>query len=194
MMNLKKTPGINGSSMADVSFILFTFFLLVTSMGTDYGLPRQLPPWADDQTSESQIKERNVFEVNVNLHNMIQAEGELIEIGQLHGRVKEFFNVNTVGDNFPEKKDTIIAGINGDNPIRINKTAIFSLQTDRGTSYKTYIQVHNEVAAAIHELRDEFCMQYYEKKYDDCSKNIQKLVGKVYPVAISEAEPKDIKK
>jgi hypothetical protein len=77
----------------------------------------------------------------------------------------------------------------------VNSGAVVSLQNDRGTSYKTYIQVQNELAAAIHELRDEFCIQQFGKKYDECTEDQQDIVGKnVYPMAISEAEPKDVSK
>ena len=34
----RKVPGINASSTADISFILFIFFLITTSMDTDRGL------------------------------------------------------------------------------------------------------------------------------------------------------------
>ena len=40
----RKTPGINGSSSADIAFMLLIFFLITTSMDTDKGLARRLPP------------------------------------------------------------------------------------------------------------------------------------------------------
>ena len=36
----RKTPGINGSSSADIAFMLLIFFLITTSMDTDKGLAR----------------------------------------------------------------------------------------------------------------------------------------------------------
>lgn len=39
----RKVPGINGSSSADIAFMLLLFFLLTTSMDTDMGLARRLP-------------------------------------------------------------------------------------------------------------------------------------------------------
>ena len=39
----RKTPGINGSSSADIAFMLLIFFLITTSMDTDKGLARRLP-------------------------------------------------------------------------------------------------------------------------------------------------------
>ena len=38
----RKVPGINGSSSADIAFMLLLFFLLTTSMDTDMRLARKL--------------------------------------------------------------------------------------------------------------------------------------------------------
>ena len=38
----RKVPGINGSSSADIAFMLLLFFLLTTSMDTDMGLAQKL--------------------------------------------------------------------------------------------------------------------------------------------------------
>ncbi|MDR1156137.1 MAG: biopolymer transporter ExbD [Bacteroidales bacterium] len=192
MANLKKTPQINAASMADISFILFIFFLMVTTMGTDYGLIRQLPPMSDVPNEGTEINKRNVFVVSINQHNNLMVRGEYKDISQLREMAKDFFDLRNAGDEYPEKiqEDLPLIGLT-----TINKTAVVSLQNDRGTSYKTYIQAQNELAGAVHELRDEFCLQKFGKKYDDCTQEQQDVVGKdVFPMAISEAEPKDISK
>ncbi len=40
----RTVPEINSSSTADIAFLLLIFFLITTSMDTDRGLARQLPP------------------------------------------------------------------------------------------------------------------------------------------------------
>ena len=40
----RKVPDINSSSTADIAFLLLIFFLITTSMDTDRGLARLLPP------------------------------------------------------------------------------------------------------------------------------------------------------
>ena len=45
----RKVPGINGSSSADIAFMLLLFFLLTTSMDTDMGLARRLPRRPEQQ-------------------------------------------------------------------------------------------------------------------------------------------------
>ena len=190
MANVKKTPGINAASMADISFILFIFFLMVTSMGTDYGLIRQLPPMAEKSTDAAKINRRNVFVVAINQHNNILVRNEYKDVSELREMAKDFFNLNNVGENYPEKETREFPQIGA---VNVNRTAVVSLQNDRSTSYKVYIQAQNELAAAVHDLRDEFCMQQFGKKFDECSQSQQDIVGKdIYPMAISEAEPKDI--
>lgn len=42
--NKRKTPDINASSQADIAFLLLVFFLVATTMNTDKGITRVLPP------------------------------------------------------------------------------------------------------------------------------------------------------
>ena len=192
MANLKKTPGINGSSMADISFILFIFFLMVTTMGSEFGLIRQLPPWVEQDPKDTgdKINRRNVFVVAINQQNNMLVQDQYRDVSELRAMAKEFFDIKNMGENYPEKETKELPLIG---TINVNKTALVSLQNDRGTSYKIYIQAQNELTAAINELRNEFCMQRFGNKYDDCTADQQDVVGKqVYPMAISEAEPKNI--
>ena len=75
-----------------------------------------------------------------------------------------------------------------DNP----EKAIISLQNDRGTSYKTYIQVQNELTAAYNELRNTAALSEFGSRYYDLPKTKQRTIRKKYPQKISEAEPKNV--
>ena len=58
----RKTPGINGSSSADIAFMLLIFFLITTSMDTDKGLARRLPPPVPkDQKNDTEFFLRNLI-------------------------------------------------------------------------------------------------------------------------------------
>ena len=189
-MALKNTPQINAASMADIAFIILCFFLMVTTMGSEYGMIRMLPPWTDANEQSEKINERNIFVVNINMLNVVGVRGQPTNIGMLREMAKDFFNLSKMGENDPEKeqKDLPLLGLT-----TVNKGAVISLQNDRGTSYKVYLQVQNELTAAIRELRDEFCLQRFGKNFDECDQEQQDVVGKeVYPMAISEAEPRDI--
>ena len=190
----KKTPGINGASMADISFILLIFFLMVTTMGSEFGLIRQLPPWVEHNINDTgdKINKRNVLVVSISSSNALMVNSDYMQMSQLRARTKEFFNINNTGENFPEKVTEELPLVGA---ISINKTAVVSLQNDRATAYRTYVQAQNELAAAVGELRDEFCLQKFGRKYEDCSSEQQDVVGnQIYKMSISEAEPKDLSK
>ena len=71
---------------------------------------------------------------------------------------------------------------------------VISLQNDRGTSYQAYIAVQNELVKAVNELRDEFSMREFGRKFSQLSEDKQEIVKKAVPQNISEAEPKDVTK
>ena len=66
------------------------------------------------------------------------------------------------------------------------------MQNDRGTEYKTYIRVQNELAAAYNELRNDASLNKFGEAYSNLNKTQQKEIKKMYPQKISEAEPKNI--
>ena len=49
-------PTLDATSTADISFMLLTFFLVTTSMDSDKGLIRQLPPTDTENTTKTPIK------------------------------------------------------------------------------------------------------------------------------------------
>jgi len=56
-----------------------------------------------------------------------------------------------------------------------------------------YINVQNELTAAINELRDDFSNEKFEISYNQIIDEEKiKAIRKVFPMAISEAEPKNI--
>ena len=80
----------------------------------------------------------------------------------------------------------------------LTDAAVISLQNDHGTSYNMYLQVQNELASAINELRDELTMKLLNKRYMelddklDNERKVLKAVRAIFPQRISEAEPKEI--
>ena len=76
----RKAPELNTGSMADISFLLLCFFLMVSNMDTDLGLARKLPPMPEKDAKVPEVKERNVFVVLVNAYDMLLVEGKLLEI------------------------------------------------------------------------------------------------------------------
>ena len=203
-MAKRAAPEVNAGSMADIAFLLLIFFLVTTTIETDSGINRKLPP-TDEVVDPPIIKERNIFTVVVNKDNRLLVEEDVMEISELRQAAIAFLdNGGGAGEEACDycqgKKDPS----SSDNP----EKAIISLKNDRETSYKVYIAVQNELVAAYNELRDrEFArlnplagITYTEaqKRYndprtsaDEKGKLKPKLdeVKAMYPQKLSEAEP-----
>ena len=185
----RKTPGLNTSSMSDISFLLLAFFLLVSNINTDQGIARRLPPpLPKDQKDKPEIKERNIFSVKINYADRILFNGEIGDIHDLKDRAKEFLGNPNNDPNLPEKTQLDIPLLG---KMDVSK-GVISLQNDRGTSYDMYLAVQNELTAAINEMRDELSRERFGKKYSDLNDQQLDAVDQAIPVAISEAEPTKI--
>jgi len=190
-MAKREIQEINAGSMADIAFLLLIFFLVTTSMDTDSGIVRKLPPMPDpnQEQEDIQVKERNVFVVLVNRSNQLLVEGQLMNVKDLREAAKEFIQNPNNDENLPVKEPKYFEYFG---TLEVTSKHIISLQNDRGTAYKTYITVQNELAAAYNELRDELAMSKWFKKYDDLDEKYQKVIDEIYPMKISEAEPKNV--
>lgn len=196
----RKTPDINAGSQADIAFLLLIFFLVATTMNTDTGIARMLPPMPpeDQQQEEIKVKERNLFLVFINGRGDIMAgasgKQEPIDLSQLKDRAKEFI-VNPMDDpNLPERTNKEIELANGGTWVYPVSEGVISLQTTRDTNYQSYIMVQNELTRAFNEVRDEVATRKFGAKYADLPEDERNAVAKAVPLKISEAEPRNIKR
>ncbi len=169
------TGEFNTSSMADIAFLLLVFFLMVTTIDTDKGILRRLPPMPDGPIVDVKIKKRNIFEIRVNARDDLLVEGEYAQIEQLRELTKRFILNYGVNPSL------------SDNP----QEAVVSLKNDRGTSYDIYIQVQNELTAAYNEVRNAESQRRFGKAYEDLAKKEQKEINNEFPMKVSEAEPEN---
>jgi len=189
-MSKRKTPGLNTQSTADIAFLLLCYFLMVSTMDQNNGLQRRLPPMPDqNQKAEDQkVNRRNIIVVKINSADRLLAGNAPIDVSQLKDKIKEFLTNPSDDPNLPAREDTEIEGF-GTYPV---SKGVISLQNDRGTSYRAYIAVQNELVKAVNELRDEFGRQQWGKPYAALTEDQQTIVKKAIPQNISEAEPKDV--
>lgn len=192
MGNKRETPEVNASSTADIAFLLLVFFLVSTTMTSDMGLGRMLPPMVPpDQSDAPIIKERNIFTVQLNYKNQLLVRGEWMEnVSMLKAKAKEFIANPYDDPKMPEKEEKEIPLLGN---MMVSK-GVISLQNDRGSQYQAYLEVQNELQAAYNELRQEFAKRRFGKDFEDCSEEEKDAIKKVYPQKISEAEPKNYKK
>jgi len=164
---------INASSMADIAFLLLIFFLVTTTIAEDKGVLVKLPPWSDTPPDDTKVNKRNVYSVLVNAQNQLLVRGELMRISDIRDNAKLFISNPNNNPEFAE------------NP----RKAVISLQNDRGTNYKTYLSVYNELMAAYNELRNEVAMKRYGREYDYLDREKRDEIRNEIPLVISEAEP-----
>ena len=189
-MGKRSVPELNSSSTADISFILLIFFLTTTSMDTDRGLARRLPPPPEDhlQQEDTKVKERNVLQVRINAMDELMIGSDIADVSQIREIAKEFIDNP---DNLPNLPDKTARDIDLFGTVYITDKHVISLQSDRGTSYSKYFEVQNELVAAYNELRDELSRRKFGKPYVDLNEDQQLAVRSYYPMKISEAEPKN---
>ena len=196
MAKSKNIPEINASSQADIAFTVLIFFLVVSTMDIDTGIVRVLPPMADPNVKQEDIKvkERNLLLVFVAGSGNIMAGGKVISLDALKDKAKEFI-LNPLDDkDLPEKKPTDSEMPDGSKWTYPVSEGVISLQNTRDTAYDRYIEVQNELTRAFNEVRDEVSMSKFGKKFADLGDAESKVITKAIPMKISEAEPRKMMK
>ncbi|MHA6278745.1 ExbD/TolR family protein [Salinimicrobium sp. CAU 1759] len=202
-MARRSTPEVNAGSLADIAFLLLIFFLVTTTIETDSGISRKLPPMQDENVEPPIIKEKNIFQVIVNRNNDLLVEDELMELKDLREAAIAFLdNGGGVG---PEACDYCQGAgdpTSSDNPIK----AVIMLVNDRQTEYGTYIAVQNELVGAYNELRDRTAQRLYGKSFTQMEADYNSVtytgnkdrlkeqleeIRDMWPQKLSEADPKN---
>ena len=138
----RSTPEIPNASMADIAFLLLTFFLVTTTIANDRGLSILLPPPPDPNAKQDEVKiqERNMFKIQVNSSDALLVEGEpMDDVSGLKDMIKAFVLNNGRDPN------------SSDNP----EKAIVSYKTDRGTSHARFVQILDIIQAAYYDIYAE---------------------------------------
>jgi biopolymer transport protein ExbD len=137
----RSTPEIPNASMADIAFLLLTFFLVTTTIANDRGLSLILPPPPEaQQTEEIKIQERNMFKIQLNSSDALLVEGDPLEdVSGLKDQIKAFVLNNGTDPNL------------SDSPLK----AIVSFKTDRGTTHNRFVEILNIIQAAYNDIYAE---------------------------------------
>jgi biopolymer transport protein TolR len=195
-------PEVNAGSMADIAFLLLIFFLVTTTIETDAGLDRMLPPIEPPDTDVI-IKQKNIFQVNINRDGQLLADDELTNIKDLRAKAIAFLDNGGAPSgsadycNYCKGKRDLTSS---DSPAK----AIISLKNDRETKYGTYITVQNELVGAYNDLRNRESQRLFKKDFTDIEaeylnpetpdnvrdelKEKVKRIQDLFPQKLSEAE------
>ena len=124
----EQIPELNTTSTADISFMLLIFFLVTSSMDTDKGLLRQMPPPRQEDVPPQDINKEHVISVTLDAADALAINGTLLTPAQL--------------------TDELVNAIAHD-----PKEHVISIQTNRQTSYEAYYRMQNAIVAAYNRLR-----------------------------------------
>ena len=168
----RKPNEINAGSMADIAFLLLIFFLVATTVVEEKGILVRLPAYTED-IIQTQIADRNLLSVKVNREDRLLVDGEYCPLKKLKAFAIDFIQNP------------------GQDPLKAQspRNAVISLQHDRGTSYKAYLETYNELKAAYNEMRENYARKKFGISYEELSPPQEKEVRQQYPMVISEADP-----
>ena len=119
---IRVTPEIPTASMADIAFLLIVFFLVTTTMNQDKGLSLHLPPVGETK----EVKKKNILNVWINAQDQVAffENDQLTPVPsvELKGRIES--------------------------RLVENRKLIISVKTERGASYRTFVDVLDELKMA----------------------------------------------
>ena len=134
MYTPKYSTTINASSMADIAFLMLCFFMMTTIIQEHKGLILLLP---QINNPVAPMNDRNVFNIRLNSLDQLMIQNATREdMTGVREEIKAFILNN--GE---------VAGLS-ENP----QKAVVSLKADRGSTYRYYIAVLDEIYAAYYEI------------------------------------------
>lgn len=202
MPRRKGAPEVNAGSMADIAFLLLIFFLVTTTIETDAGLDRMLPPM-EPPDEDVVIKQKNIFTVNINKNGQLLVEEELTALKDLRTKAMAFLDNGGAASGSADYCNYCKGRRNSESSDNPSK-AIISLKNDRETPYGTYITVQNELVGAYNDLRNREAQRLFRRDFtemeaaflnpetpqsvrDDLKEKVQRIKD-LFPQKLSEAE------
>ncbi|MBG6133043.1 biopolymer transport protein ExbD [Aquimarina sp. EL_43] len=201
-MARRAAPEVNAGSMADIAFLLLIFFLVTTTIETDTGISRKLPPPQEEEIEPPVLKQKNIFVVELNKNNDLLVEETPMELKDLREAAIKFLDN---GGGRGEEACSYCQGdrdpSSSDNPTK----AVISLNNNRETNYGAYIAVQNELVAAYTTLRNREAQRLFGKTFEQMEADFKdvnysgsktklkediKKIQFLFPEKLSEAEPK----
>lgn len=171
MRKRRKMPELNAGSMADIAFLLLIFFLVVTTIAEDKGIPVILPEYYEGEPGPE--SPRNVLKILVNADDNVLIESIPTDKDDIKDIVIDFVS-NPRNEN--------------DKPLA-SKNAIISLQNDVNTSYETYVKIYSHIHDAYSFLRNTMAHSNFQADYAQLTVQQKNTILKTYPLKLSEADP-----
>ena len=180
----RETPGLNTTSTADISFMLLIFFLVTSSMDTDWGLPRQLPPpELQAQQEEVIVKRRNALSLQLDADGVLTCNGDVLPIDSLDQRVADFVDNATDNPSLPEKSEREVHLLGR---CMVSDRHVIMVDVHPDATYDSYFQLQNAIAKAYAGLRNRLAKRAFGCDLAHCNSEQRDALVMVYPQRISE--------
>ncbi|MCH4147828.1 MAG: biopolymer transporter ExbD [Prevotella sp.] len=155
-------PGLNTTSTADISFMLLIFFLVTTSMDTDKGLLRQLPP-ADThkEQQETDVEKGALMAFKITAQDKLMLDNAEISYDEVTPRVETFVEHR-------------------------GKRHLISIEADAQASYNAYFHLQNALMKAYEKVRNKAAATEYGKPYNQLTEAQRNKVKDQWPQRIAE--------
>ena len=150
--------------------MLLVFFLVTSSMNSDKGLGRKLPPVDEQQQELRDISRSNVLQVTLDASDVLYCDEKQVTLPELQQQVESF-----------------VAS-------RQTDRHIIAVKTDRQTSYNAYFKMQDAVVGAYRHLRNKMALQHYGHPFSQCTVEEREVIIARYPQRISEAMSVDSEK
>lgn len=158
----RKLPRLSMTATSDISFMLLIFFLVTTSMDSEKGLQRNLPP-KDDQSKSVpvNVERENVLTIGINSENQYLVNDTICKKEHLAERLIPFIL---------EKK----------------QKHIIEVAASHEASYDSYFYLQNTIVSAYRDARDQMAKKLYSKTLSRCSSQQRDKIYETLPQRISE--------
>lgn len=212
----RRQEPINAGSMADIAFLLLIFFLVTTTMDSEYGIPRLLSPMTE--APPAPVPKQNIFLVQLNDAGELLVQDDHIALEELPAKAIVFLTNPESREDLPRmtaiSEATCLARIAmlGDGSERaawqqrldavrligpyneLPPQAQMVIQAGSGVAYANYIAVQDVLEGVVSELRDALSKRAFGRPFDSLDehdamdrKRIQ-AVQRAVPMRIGDAE------
>ena len=155
-------PALNTTSTADISFMLLIFFLVVSSLDTDKGLARQLPPTdKQEQTPPTEVNRDRVMELRIDANSQLSVDGNPTTPRALQPKVEEFV-------------------------MRVGKDHLLTVETDPKATYESYFNMQNTIVSAYRSARNKMALKQYKHSFSQLDYDQQMTIREALPQRIAE--------
>lgn len=158
----RRVPQLNTTATADISFMLLIFFLVTTSMDTDKGLRRQLPPKETrKELPPSDVDRATVLTITITPDNRL-----------------------ALGDS--AATDATLRHALARHITSLGSRHIIEIVASGDADYDTYFHLQDIIAQTYRTVREQEASRLYHRAFAHCTPAQQQALRQRYPQRVSE--------